>query len=202
MIKRVFDIFASALGLLLLSPVFLIIAILVRLKLGAPIFFRQTRPGKDCQPFEMIKFRTMTDSKDEEGHLLPDAYRLTKFGLFLRKSSLDELPELWNVLKGDMSLVGPRPLLMEYLDYFTEEENLRHTVQPGITGLAQVSGRNFLSWDERLALDVEYVRNNNILLDLWIIFRTFVLVVRRKDIRTDLPRTTSRGFIEERKNDQ
>src|SRR5690554_872712 len=158
MLKRLFDIFASLFGLLILSPVIAIVAYKVRKNLGSPVLFRQIRPGKDGKPFEMIKFRTMRDAYDEQGNPLPDSERITPFGSFLRSSSLDELPELWNVFKGDMSLVGPRPLLMEYLDYYTEEEKLRHTVRPGLTGLAQVTGRNATTWDDRLAYDVEYVK--------------------------------------------
>src|SRR5690554_2943652 len=152
MVKRFFDIVASLTALVLLSPVLLIVALLVRRKLGSPVLFRQTRPGLHGQPIEMIKFRTMHDAYDENGKPLPDSERITPFGRFLRSTSLDELPELWNVLKGDMSVVGPRPLLMEYMDYYTEEEMLRHTVRPGVTGLAQVSGRNALTWEQKLGL--------------------------------------------------
>jgi len=186
-IKRVFDIFASALGLLLLSPVFLIIAILVRLKLGAPIFFRQTRPGKDCQPFEMIKFRTMIDAYDKDGNPLSDSERITHFGRLLRKTSLDELPELWNVLKGDMSIVGPRPLLMRYLPYYTEAEMVRHEVKPGLTGLAQVSGRNSATWEEKFELDLEYVESKSLFLDFEIIFKTVWVVLKRSDVLDAAP---------------
>lgn len=180
--KRVFDIVVSASALLLLSPVLLVVALLVRWKLGSPVFFRQVRPGLHCQPFEMVKFRSMTDARDREHRLLSDKERLTPFGRFLRASSLDELPELWNVLKGDMSLVGPRPLLMEYLGYYTEEEMLRFTVRPGITGLAQINGRNEAGWDARLALDVVYVRTRSFRLDLAILLRTVAQVVRRTGV--------------------
>ena len=187
MLKRCFDIFAASLGLLLLSPVILIVAWLVRTKLGAPIFFRQVRPGLHGRLFEMIKFRTMRDLYDAAGKPLPDSERITPFGRLLRSSSLDELPELWNVLKGDMSIVGPRPLLVEYLDYYTEEEKLRHSVRPGVTGLAQISGRNALTWEQKLGLDVEYVKNRNFLMDLRIIFLTVHKVFKREDILDAAP---------------
>ena len=145
-IKRLFDICISGIALLVLSPVLLVLCVLIRTKLGSPILFRQERPGKDEKIFTLCKFRTMTDARDEKGELLPDDVRLTKFGKLLRATSLDELPELWNILKGDMSLIGPRPLLVSYLPYYTEEERLRHSVRPGLTGLAQVSGRNYIDW--------------------------------------------------------
>lgn len=185
--KRIFDVVASALGLLLLSPVILIVAWQVRRNLGSPVFFRQTRPGLNGKPFQMVKFRTMRDAFDEDGKPLPDSERITPFGRFLRSTSLDELPELWNVLKGDMSLVGPRPLLMEYMDYYTEEEMLRHTVRPGVTGLAQISGRNALTWEQKLGLDVEYVRRQNLYLDLKIILMTIKKVFKREDILDAAP---------------
>lgn len=153
--KRCLDFLLSLCGLILLSPVLLILAVLVRVKLGSPVLFKQERPGKNEKIFTLCKFRTMTDEKDEKGNLLPDAVRLTKFGKFLRGTSLDELPELLNILKGDMSIVGPRPLLVSYLPYYSERERLRHSVRPGLTGLAQVSGRNYIDWDRRLAKDVE-----------------------------------------------
>lgn len=181
-IKRLFDIIISAIAILMLMPVLLMVMLLVRIKLGRPVFFRQVRPGKDGKPFEMIKFRTMLDAYDDEGKPLPDSERLTHFGKVLRSTSLDELPELWNVLKGDMSLVGPRPLLIEYLDYYTEEEKLRHTVRPGLTGLAQVSGRNHVRWNERLALDIKYVKEWSFWLDIKILFRTALQVVRSKNV--------------------
>lgn len=187
MLKRIFDIAASAVGLLLLSPVILIVAWQVRRKLGSPVFFRQTRPGLNGKAFEMMKFRTMRDAFDENGKPLPDSERITHFGRFLRSTSLDELPGLWNVLKGDMSVVGPRPLLMEYLDYYTDEEMLRHTVRPGVTGLAQVSGRNALTWEQKLGLDVEYVRRQSLWLDIKIILTTIKKVFKREDILDAAP---------------
>lgn len=185
MIKRLFDIVASSLGLLLLFPIIAIVAWQVRRKLGSPVLFRQVRPGLNGKPFEMIKFRTMRDAVDTAGNPLPDSERMTPFGSFLRSSSLDELPELWNVLKGDMSLVGPRPLLMEYLPLYSTEQYRRHEVRPGVTGWAQVNGRNALSWDEKFKLDVWYVENRSILLDLIIIFLTFKKVVVRDGISAD-----------------
>ncbi|MDR1384611.1 MAG: sugar transferase [Planctomycetaceae bacterium] len=181
-IKRLIDIVGSILGLLLLSPILIIIAILIRLTLGKPVMFCHVRPGLHAKPFRMIKFRTMTNECDENGNLLPDERRVTKFGLFLRKTSIDELPELLNVLKGDMSLVGPRPLLMKYLPYYTPEEQKRHNVRPGITGLAQISGRNTLPWNERLKIDVEYVERYSLILDTYIIFCTIGCVFRQKNI--------------------
>ena len=180
--KRAFDIVASALGLLVLSPLLLVLAISVRLFLGKPVFFTQLRPGLGGKPFRLIKFRTMTDRRNENGELLPDAERLTRFGKFLRSTSLDELPELWNVLRGDMSLVGPRPLLMSYLDRYTPEQARRHEVRPGITGWAQVNGRNALSWNDRFKLDVWYVDNRSLLLDIKILLLTTVGVLRREGI--------------------
>lgn len=161
MIKRLFDIVASLLGLLLLSPVILFVAWQIRRKLGKPVLFRQVRPGVGGHPFEMIKFRTMRDAVDANGNALPDVERMTPFGNFLRSTSLDELPELWNVLKGDMSLVGPRPLLMEYLPLYSVEQYRRHELRPGVTGWAQVNGRNALSWEEKFELDVWYVDNRS-----------------------------------------
>lgn len=182
MLKRVFDIVVSASGLILLAPVILLVAWKVRRKLGSPVFFRQIRPGLHGQPFEMIKFRTMRDAYDIDDNPLPDSERITPFGRFLRSSSLDELPELWNVFKGDMSLVGPRPLLMEYLEYYTEEEMVRHTVRPGITGLAQVTGRNATTWNDRLKYDVQYVNRQSLWLDLTIIAKTIKQVFRREGV--------------------
>ncbi|WP_188636057.1 sugar transferase [Halopseudomonas pertucinogena] len=182
MVKRLFDIVGSILGLLLLSPVMLVVAVCVRRSLGSPVLFSQIRPGLKGQPFKMIKFRTMRNAYDTGGELLSDSERVTTFGRLLRSTSLDELPELWNVLKGDMSLVGPRPLLMEYLEYYTDEEMLRHAVRPGITGLAQVSGRNSTSWNDRLAIDVEYVRTRSIWLDIKIIFKTIYQVFKREGV--------------------
>jgi len=182
LVKRALDIWASGMGLLLLSPVILVLAFLVRRKHGAPIFFRQVRPGKEDKPFEMIKFRTMTDERDVDGKLLPDSQRLTRYGQFLRSTSLDELPELWNVFKGDMSLVGPRPLLVEYLPLYNERQAKRHLVRPGVTGWAQINGRNALSWDEKFEFDVWYVENRTIWLDIKILFLTVWKVLRRDDI--------------------
>lgn len=184
-IKRILDIIISGLALLLLSPVLIVLAILVRTKLGSPVIFHQERPGYRENIFTLCKFRTMTDERDENGELLPDARRLTPFGSFLRKKSLDELPELWNIFKGDMSLIGPRPLLVGYLPYYTERERLRHTVRPGLTGLSQVSGRNFLGWDERLAKDVEYVEHLSFLMDVKVFFQTIAVVFRSNDVSVD-----------------
>ena len=184
-IKRLLDIVISLTALVVLSPVLLIVAILVRCKLGSPIIFHQQRPGYNEEIFKLCKFRTMTDERDENGELLPDAVRLTKFGRMLRATSLDELPELWNILKGDMSLIGPRPLIVSYLPYYTTEEKLRHTVRPGLTGLAQVSGRNLLDWDKRFATDVEYVRNLTFAMDVKIFFLTIKKVFVRENIEVD-----------------
>ncbi|MDP3499191.1 MAG: sugar transferase [Myxococcales bacterium] len=181
-VKRAIDLVVSAAGLLSASPALLGAAALVRATLGAPVFFRQQRPGRHGQPFFIYKFRTMTDERDAEGHLLPDAQRLTRLGKFLRASSLDELPQLWNVLKGEMSLVGPRPLLMQYLDRYSARQAKRHDVPPGITGLAQVRGRNSLSWEEKFELDVEYVENWSLVLDLQILAETALRVVDRRGI--------------------
>ena len=180
--KRLFDFSAAALGLLLLALPLLVLTLLVRRKLGRPAFFRQVRPGLHGRPFQMVKFRTMTDARGPDGALLPDADRLTPFGRFLRGSSLDELPELWNVLRGDMSLVGPRPLLMEYLPLYTPEQARRHAVRPGITGWAQVNGRNALSWEEKFALDVWYVDHQSLALDISILWRTVRKVLVREGI--------------------
>lgn len=181
-VKRAIDLVVSAAGLLSASPALLGAAALVRATLGAPVFFRQQRPGRHGQPFFIYKFRTMTDERDADGHLLPDAQRLTRLGKFLRASSLDELPQLWNVLKGEMSLVGPRPLLMQYLDRYSARQAKRHDVPPGITGLAQVRGRNSLSWEEKFELDVEYVENWSLVLDLQILAETALRVVDRRGI--------------------
>ncbi|MBR7212950.1 sugar transferase [Pseudomonas lactis] len=183
--KRLMDIVISGLGLLLLSPVMVVTYLLVRWYLGGPAFFRQVRPGFEGRPFEMLKFRTMLDAHDAAGTPLPDSERLTKFGRFLRASSLDELPGLLNVLKGDMSIVGPRPLLMAYLPLYSAEQNRRHLVRPGVTGLAQVSGRNALSWEEKFKLDVWYVDNQSLLLDLKIIILTFKKVFLREGINQE-----------------
>jgi sugar transferase EpsL len=180
--KRLLDIVLSGVALIVLAPVLIALAALVRLKLGRPVLFRQTRPGLDGVPFEMIKFRTMTDQRDASGRLRPDDERLTPFGRFLRATSADELPELWNVLKGEMSMVGPRPLLMQYLERYTPRQRRRHEVRPGITGWAQVNGRNALSWDEKFELDVWYVDNRSFLLDLKILAMTLRQVVRKQGI--------------------
>lgn len=184
-VKRLLDILISGIGLICLSPVLLVLAILVRTKLGSPILFKQERPGLNEKIFTLKKFRTMTDERDGEGNLLPDAKRLTSFGKFLRSTSLDELPELWNIFCGDMSLIGPRPLLVSYLPYYTEREKLRHTVRPGLTGLAQISGRNFLEWDKRLEKDAEYVENLSFGLDVKIFFLTIKKVFVREDVVVD-----------------
>lgn len=180
--KRTIDIAVSIVLLILLSPLLLIVAILNLYHHGRPVLFTQKRPGMNENIFDMYKFRTMTNEKDERGELLADNRRLTSFGNFLRKTSLDELPELFNVLKGDMSLVGPRPLLVKYLPHYSERERKRHHVRPGITGLAQVTGRNSLNWDDRLEKDVEYVENLSFLLDLEILVKTVVIVLQRKDV--------------------
>jgi len=181
-IKRLFDIIASVVGLVLLAPVIAVVALLILRKLGSPVLFRQVRPGRCGKPFEMIKFRTMRDAVDPAGNLLPDSDRITPFGNFLRSTSLDELPELWNVLKGDMSLVGPRPLLMEYLPLYSTEQYRRHEVRPGVTGWAQINGRNAISWDDKFRLDVWYVDNHNLWLDIKILFLTVKKVFVRDGI--------------------
>lgn len=190
--KRMFDLLLSFLALGFFLPVILVIALLIRLKLGSPVFFRQTRPGKGGAPFQMVKFRTMLDALDKHGNALPDNQRMTSFGGFLRSTSLDELPELWNVLKGDMSLVGPRPLLMEYLSLYTKEQYRRHEVRPGITGWAQVNGRNAISWEDKFRLDVWYVDNRSFWLDLKILFLTVKKVLFRDGISGEGEATMSR----------
>ena len=182
MLKRLIDIAASSTALLALSPVLVVTAYQVKKNLGSPILFRQTRPGLNGKPFEMVKFRTMLDAYDEDGNLLPNDLRHTKFGNFLRSTSLDELPELWNVLKGDMSLVGPRPLLTDYLPLYNEDQARRHDVRPGITGWAQVNGRNAIGWEEKFKLDTWYVDNQSLLLDLKIIFMTLKKVVVKEGV--------------------
>ncbi len=182
-IKRILDFCLSLIGLLILFPLLLILTIWLHFaNKGAGAFFTQERPGKDEKIFKLYKFKSMTDERDAEGKLLPDADRLTKVGSFVRKTSLDELPQLWNVLRGDMSFVGPRPLLVRYLPYYTDREHLRHSVRPGITGLAQVNGRNKLGWETRLEMDVHYVEHLSFVHDLKIIFMTFLKVLRRSDI--------------------
>jgi lipopolysaccharide/colanic/teichoic acid biosynthesis glycosyltransferase len=185
MLKRFFDILISGIALIILTPLLLVLAILVRLVMGSPILFSQMRPGLKGVPFCILKFRTMRNTVDQYGHQLADAQRLTAFGQFLRSSSLDELPELWNVLKGEMSLVGPRPLLMEYLELYSPEQAQRHNVRPGITGWAQVNGRNTISWDEKFKLDVWYVKNQSFVLDLRILLITIMNVLKKKDISHD-----------------
>ncbi len=182
MLKRTLDITVSFAALIVSSPVILGTAIVINKKIGKPIFFKQTRPGKDEKPFEILKFRTMTDERDLNGELLPDKDRMTKTGDFIRKTSIDELPQLINVLKGDLSLVGPRPLLMDYLPLYTEEQRQRHLVKPGITGWAQVNGRNTISWEEKFKLDVWYVENQSFKLDMFILYKTIMNVIKRKDI--------------------
>ena len=182
MLKRTLDITVSFSALIVSAPVILGTAIVINKKIGKPIFFKQTRPGKDEKPFEILKFRTMTDERDLNGELLPDKDRMTKTGDFIRKTSIDELPQLINVLKGDLSLVGPRPLLMDYLPLYTEEQRKRHLVKPGITGWAQVNGRNTISWEEKFKLDVWYVENQSFKLDMFILYKTIMNVIKRKDI--------------------
>jgi len=181
-IKRWMDFILAFISILVLSPVLVILATLVRIKLGSPVLFKQKRPGLNEKIFIMYKFRTMRDERDEDGELLPDQIRITKFGKLLRSTSLDELPELFNILKGDMSIVGPRPLLIRYLPYYTETEKKRHCVRPGLTGLSQVNGRNLLEWSERLNLDVDYVQSISLSQDVRIILLTVKKVVQRKDI--------------------
>lgn len=185
MLKRVFDVLVSAVALLLLCPVILFVAWQISRKMGSPVLFRQVRPGLNGKPFQMIKFRTMKDAMDAAGNPLPDSERLTPLGQFLRSSSLDELPELWNVLKGDMSLVGPRPLLMEYLPLYSPEQARRHEVRPGVTGWAQVNGRNTLSWEDKFKLDVWYVDNRSFWLDIKVLFLTVKKVLIRDGISAD-----------------
>jgi lipopolysaccharide/colanic/teichoic acid biosynthesis glycosyltransferase len=184
MLKRLFDLVVAVLGLLALALPLLVLAGVIRRKLGSPVLFHQVRPGLHGRPFQMVKFRSMTDERNPDGALLPDAQRLTPFGRFLRASSVDELPELWNVIKGDMSLVGPRPLLMEYLPLYTPEQARRHEVRPGITGWAQVNGRNAISWEKKFALDVWYVDHRSWSLDIIILWMTVRKVLRRDGIST------------------
>lgn len=188
-IKRFLDIVLSLLLLVIASPLLLVLAVLVRTKLGSPVLFFQERPGLHEKIFTLCKFRTMTDARDSEGNLLPDAERLTGFGKFLRASSLDELPELFNILKGDMSFIGPRPLLVRYLPYYTKEERRRHSVRPGLTGLAQINGRNALNWEERFAYDIYYVEHCSFQQDISIIFKTVQKVVKRSDVLSGAQQT-------------
>lgn len=190
-IKRLLDILISAIVLILFCWLFAILAILVRVKLGSPVIFHQERPGRIDKKtgkeriFKLCKFRTMTDERDENGNLLPDKDRLTKFGMMLRSTSLDELPEFWNILKGDMSFIGPRPLLVSYLPWYTDRERLRHSVRPGLTGLAQVSGRNNLAWDQRFETDVQYVENLTFGMDVKIVFTTIKKIFVKEDVAED-----------------
>lgn len=195
--KRAFDFTAALFALIILSPALVLVALCVRINMGAPVLFRQLRPGLHAKPFMMVKFRTMRDAVDRHGNLLPDSARLTSLGRFLRATSIDELPELWNVLKGDMSLVGPRPLLMEYLPLYSPQQARRHEVRPGLTGWAQVNGRNALTWDEKFALDVWYVDNRTFLGDLNIIWLTIRQVIKRDGIsaagEATMPKFTGSG---------
>lgn len=184
-IKRMLDFILSLIALIVLSPLMIIIGILVRIKLGRPVIFKQKRPGKNEKIFTLYKFRTMTDEKDEQGNLLADEKRLTKFGKFLRSTSLDELPELWNILKGEMAIVGPRPLLVEYLPLYNEEQKHRHDIKPGLTGLAQISGRNAIQWEEKFKEDIEYVNNITFIQDTKIILKTFIKVFKKDGINQE-----------------
>jgi lipopolysaccharide/colanic/teichoic acid biosynthesis glycosyltransferase len=192
LLKRAFDMVASCLALALLAPILAAVALIVRRRMGSPVLFRQVRPGLNGQPFEMIKFRTMRDASGPDGQPLSDAERLTTFGAFLRSTSLDELPELWNVFKGEMSLVGPRPLLMEYLPLYSAEQARRHEVRPGVTGWAQVNGRNAIGWAEKFALDVWYVDNRSLWLDLKIMVLTVLRIIRRDGITAEGSVTTEK----------
>ena len=196
--KRFFDIVLSLIAIIILSPVYLIISVLVLIFMGWPILFKQPRPNKNEKIFNMYKFRTMTNKKDKDGNLLPDNQRLPKFGRFLRKTSLDELPEMFCILTGTMSFIGPRPLLVEYLPYYTKEEHHRHDVRPGLTGLAQANGRNLVNWDDRFKLDLEYVNNVSLKMDLSVIIKTISIVLKREGI-TDGKTETMTFLNEERK---
>ncbi len=198
-IKRGLDFLLSFCGIIVLSPILLLLSILVRVKLGSPVLFKQERPGKNEKIFTLCKFRTMTDERDENGKLMPDAVRLTKFGKFLRATSLDELPELFNILKGDMSIIGPRPLLVSYLPYYSEREKLRHSVRPGLTGLAQVSGRNFIDWDRRLQKDVEYVENLSFRMDMKVLRMTVQTVLGHAEEVAEDTNAVEGNFAEIRK---
>lgn len=196
--KRVLDVFCGFAALLVFWWLYIIVAILVRIKLGRPVLFKQERPGKNEKIFKLYKFRTMTDARDENGKLLPDEVRLTKFGRALRTTSLDELPEVFNILKGEMSVVGPRPLTIQYLPYYSEEERHRHDVRPGLSGLAQVNGRNFIDWDHRLAFDVQYVKKITFMGDLSIILQTALKFIKKEDIAVDTNKVEP-NFAEERR---
>lgn len=201
MIKRILDIIIASIALVLLFPIYLYVAYKVRKNLGSPVIFRQVRPGLHGKPFEMIKFRTMTDERDAEGNLLPNEQRLLKFGKMLRATSLDEMPELWNVIKGDMSIVGPRPLLMDYLPLYNEEQAKRHNVRPGMTGYAQVNGRNAISWEKKFELDTWYVENQSIWLDFKIMFQTVKKVLVKEGINQSEEVTMTR-FMGNKKDEQ
>lgn len=188
-IKRFFDIVSSLIAIIVLSPVLVITSILVRTKLGSPVLFKQERPGKNEKIFTLMKFRTMTDEKDENGELLPDEVRLTKFGKFLRSTSIDELPELFNILKGDMSVIGPRPLLVRYLPRYNAHQHRRHEVRPGLSGWAQVNGRNTVSWEDKFDMDVEYVDNYNLVMDIKILFMTVINVLKHDGISSETSAT-------------
>ena len=192
MLKRLLDIIIASIALILLSPLYAFVAYKVKKNLGSPVLFRQVRPGLHGKPFEMIKFRTMKDAVDEQGNPLPDSERLTPFGQMLRSTSLDEMPELWNVIKGDMSIVGPRPLLMEYLPLYSPEQAKRHNVRPGMTGHAQINGRNAIGWEEKFKLDTWYVENQSILLDFKIMFKTVHKVLAKDDISAEGEATMTR----------
>lgn len=188
-IKRILDIIFSLLAIIILSPLLAVTAVLVKTKLGSPVLFKQERPGKDEKIFTLMKFRTMTDERDENGELLPDEVRLTKFGKFLRSTSIDELPELFNILKGDMSVIGPRPLLVEYIPRYNEHQHRRHEVRPGLSGWAQVNGRNSISWEEKFDLDVEYVDNYSFAMDVKILFMTVLNVLKKEGISSETSAT-------------
>lgn len=202
MIKRLLDIIIASIALILLSPLYFFVAYKVKKNLGSPILFRQVRPGLDGKPFKMIKFRTMKDAVDAQGHPLPDSERLTSFGKMLRATSLDEMPELWNVIKGDMSIVGPRPLLMEYLPLYNVEQAKRHNVRPGMTGHAQVNGRNAIGWDEKFKLDTWYVENRSLWLDFKIMLKTVKKVIAKDDISEagEVTMTKFKGSASDQKN--
>lgn len=203
-VKRIIDFLLALIALVLLSPVLLVLIILVRTKLGSPVFFKQERPGKDGKIFCLYKFRSMTDERDENGDLLPDDRRLTKFGKMLRATSLDEIPELWNILKGEMSLVGPRPLLVSYLPLYNERQKHRHDVRPGLTGWAQVNGRNTITWEEKFEYDVYYVEHLSFLMDLKVLFKTVEVVLKHNDINsaTSVTMEPFTGTVEKQAGDE
>lgn len=188
-IKRILDIISSLLAIIILSPLLAVTAVLVKTKLGSPVLFKQERPGKDEKIFTLMKFRTMTDERDKNGELLPDEVRLTKFGKFLRSTSIDELPELFNILKGDMSVIGPRPLLVEYIPRYNEHQHRRHEVRPGLSGWAQVNGRNTVSWEDKFDMDVHYVDNYSLAMDVKILFMTVLNVLKREGISSETSAT-------------